>query len=36
VSGAFKHPKYAGVANAIAFLIENDDSFRKTKLLKFF
>jgi small subunit ribosomal protein S3 len=36
VSGAFKHPKYAGVANAIAFLIENDVSFRKTKLLKFF
>ncbi|XP_051149677.1 ribosomal protein S3, mitochondrial-like [Andrographis paniculata] len=36
VSGAFKHPKYAGVVNGIAFLIENDDSFRKTKLLKFF
>jgi small subunit ribosomal protein S3 len=34
VSGAFKHPKYAGVD--IAFLIENDDSFRKTKLFKFF
>nr|YP_010373890.1 ribosomal protein S3 [Hernandia nymphaeifolia]UPI56072.1 ribosomal protein S3 [Hernandia nymphaeifolia] len=28
VSGAFKHPKYAGVVN--------DDSFRKTKLFKFF
>ncbi|KAL0294984.1 UNVERIFIED_CONTAM: Ribosomal protein S3, mitochondrial [Sesamum radiatum] len=36
VSGAFKHPKYAGVVNGIAFLIENDDSFRKTKLFKFF
>nr|QHE65810.1 ribosomal protein S3 [Castanospermum australe] len=36
VSGAFKHPKYAGVVNDIAFLIENDDSFRKTKLLKLF
>ena len=36
VSRAFKHPKYAGVVNDIAFLIENDDSFRKTKLLKFF
>ncbi|KAG6621719.1 hypothetical protein I3842_Q013300 [Carya illinoinensis] len=24
VSGAFKHPKYAGVVNDIAFLIEND------------
>nr|WNZ34130.1 ribosomal protein S3 [Punica granatum] len=35
VSGAFKHPKYAGVVNDIAFLIENDDSFRKTKLVKF-
>lgn len=35
VSGAFKHPKYAGVVNDIAFLIENDDSFRKTKLFKF-
>jgi len=34
VSGAFKHPKYAGVVNGI--LIENDDSFRKTKLFKFF
>lgn len=34
--GAFKHPKYAGVVNDIAFLIENDDSFRKTKLFKFF
>jgi small subunit ribosomal protein S3 len=29
VSGAFKHPKYARVVNDIAFLIENDDSFRK-------
>nr|UFX34228.1 ribosomal protein S3 [Tribulus terrestris] len=36
VSGAFKHPKEAGVVNDIAFLIENDDSFRKTKLFKFF
>ena len=36
VSGAFKHPKYAGVVNDIAFLIKNDDSFRKTKLFKFF
>ncbi|KAL0386614.1 UNVERIFIED_CONTAM: Ribosomal protein S3, mitochondrial [Sesamum latifolium] len=36
VSGAFKHPNYAGVVNGIAFLIENDDSFRKTKLFKFF
>nr|AUD57062.1 ribosomal protein S3 [Colletoecema dewevrei] len=35
-SGAFKHPKYAGVVNDITFLIENDDSFRKTKLFKFF
>ncbi|KAL0533057.1 hypothetical protein IC582_030623 [Cucumis melo] len=34
--GAFKHPKYAGVVNDIAFLIENDDSFRKTKFFKFF
>lgn len=34
VSGAFKHPKNAGVVNDIAFLIE--DSFRKTKLFKFF
>jgi len=36
VSGAFKHPKYAELVNDIAFLIENDDSFRKTKLFKFF
>uniref|UniRef100_UPI0030014974 ribosomal protein S3 n=1 Tax=Crotalaria pallida TaxID=3830 RepID=UPI0030014974 len=36
VSGAFKHPKYAGVVNDIAFLIENDDSFRKRKLFKLF
>lgn len=36
VSGAFKHPKYAGAVNDIAFLIENDDSFRKTKFFKFF
>nr|WRQ16457.1 ribosomal protein S3 [Melia azedarach] len=36
VSGAFKHPKYAGVVNDIAFLIENDNFFRKTKLFKFF
>ncbi|XP_052112575.1 ribosomal protein S3, mitochondrial-like [Arachis duranensis] len=35
VSGAFKHPKYAGVVNDIAFLIENDDSFRKTAYLFF-
>lgn len=35
-SSSFKHPKYAGVVNDIAFLIENDDSFRKTKLFKFF
>nr|QTI91141.2 ribosomal protein S3 [Scutellaria tsinyunensis] len=34
VSGA--HPKYAGVVNGIAFLIENDDSFIKTKLFLFF
>ena len=34
VSGA--HPKKAGVVNDIAFLIENDDSFIKTKLFKFF
>nr|YP_009498129.1 ribosomal protein S3 [Senna tora]AWW13931.1 ribosomal protein S3 [Senna tora] len=31
LSGAFKHPKYAGVVNDIAFL-----SFRKTKLFKLF
>nr|UFH78298.1 ribosomal protein S3 [Chlorophytum comosum] len=30
------HPKYAELVNDIAFLIENDDSFRKTKLFKFF
>lgn len=36
VSGAFKHPKYAEVVNDIAFLIENDNFFRKTKLFKFF
>jgi len=34
VSRAFKHPKYAGLVNDIALL--NDDSFRKTKLFKFF
>nr|WHE10389.1 ribosomal protein S3 [Calopogon pallidus] len=34
VSGAFKHPKE--VVNDIAFLIENDDSSKKTKFLKFF
>ncbi|KAF3577874.1 hypothetical protein DY000_02031546 [Brassica cretica] len=28
ISGAFKHPKYAGVVNDIAFLIENDDSLK--------
>nr|DAZ87074.1 TPA_asm: ribosomal protein S3 [Cuscuta epilinum] len=33
VSGAFKHPKYAGIVNDIAFLIKNDE---KTKLFKFF
>nr|YP_009519731.1 ribosomal protein S3 [Nepenthes ventricosa x Nepenthes alata]AYC21362.1 ribosomal protein S3 [Nepenthes ventricosa x Nepenthes alata] len=33
VSGAFKHPKYAEVVND---MIENDDSFKKTKLFKFF
>jgi len=33
ISGAFKHPKYAGVVNDIAFLIKNDDSFtQKIKL----
>ncbi|KAK4379008.1 hypothetical protein RND71_000870 [Anisodus tanguticus] len=33
VSGAFKHPKYAGIENDIAFLIENDDDsqFNHTK-----
>ncbi|XP_065857288.1 small ribosomal subunit protein uS3m-like [Euphorbia lathyris] len=36
VSGAFKHLKYAGVVNDIAFLIENDNSFRETKLFKLF
>ncbi|CAN6447154.1 unnamed protein product [Victoria cruziana] len=36
ISGAFKHPKDAGVVNDIAFLIENGDSFIKTKLFKFF
>lgn len=36
VSGAFKHPKYAGVVNDIAFLIKNDDSFRKTQKRKLF
>jgi small subunit ribosomal protein S3 len=36
VSGAFKHPKYAGVVNDIAFLIENDDSSRKSQLFQFF
>ncbi|WOL17413.1 cytochrome c biogenesis FN [Canna indica] len=35
-SGAFKHPKYAGVVTDIVFLIENDDSSRKTLLFKFF
>lgn len=34
VSGA--HPKYAGAVNDIAFLIENYDSFRKTKFFKLF
>ncbi|CAN4093592.1 unnamed protein product [Withania somnifera] len=36
VGGAFKHPKYAGIENDIAFTIENDDSFGKTNLFKFF
>ncbi|KAL5057240.1 hypothetical protein RYX36_028844 [Vicia faba] len=36
VSGAFKHPKYTGAVNDIAFLIENYDSFRKMKFFKFF
>nr|ACZ95686.1 ribosomal protein S3 [Zamia furfuracea] len=42
VSGAYKHPmsgKYAAkkrFVNDIAFLIENDDSFGKTKFFKFF
>nr|WLW41788.1 ribosomal protein S3 [Eucommia ulmoides] len=36
VSGASAHPKDAGVVNDIAFLIENEDSFRKTKFFKFF
>jgi len=38
VSGAFKLPKAkdAGVVNDIAFLIENDDSSKKTKFFKFF
>ncbi|XP_059645891.1 small ribosomal subunit protein uS3m-like [Cornus florida] len=38
VSGAFKHPKYAGVVNDIAFLIEKKthNSLRKSKLFKFF
>ncbi|TMX03612.1 hypothetical protein EJD97_015482, partial [Solanum chilense] len=36
VSGAFKHPKYSGIENDIAFLIKNEDSFRKTNLFKFF
>jgi small subunit ribosomal protein S3 len=30
VNGPFKHPKYIGVVNDIAFLIENDDSLIKT------
>nr|UTM91923.1 ribosomal protein S3 [Hygrochilus parishii] len=34
VSGAFKHPKE--VVNDIAFLIENDDSSKKTQFFKFF
>nr|YP_009731012.1 ribosomal protein S3 [Epirixanthes elongata]QBB73134.1 ribosomal protein S3 [Epirixanthes elongata] len=34
--GVFKHPKEAGVVNDIALLISNYDSFRKTKLFKFF
>nr|BCT43258.1 ribosomal protein S3 [Musa beccarii] len=34
VSGA--HPKYAGVVNNIAFLMDNVDSSRSTQLFKFF
>ncbi|KAK4369010.1 hypothetical protein RND71_012802 [Anisodus tanguticus] len=29
VSGTFKHSKYPGIENDKAFLIENDDSFKK-------
>ncbi|KAF1884289.1 hypothetical protein Lal_00042941 [Lupinus albus] len=36
VRGAFKHPKDAGVVNDTTFLIENDDSFRKSKFLNLF
>ena len=36
ISGAFKHPKYAGVVNDIAFLIENDDSFKKRSYSSYF
>ncbi|KAM0069291.1 hypothetical protein Hdeb2414_s0001g00000111 [Helianthus debilis subsp. tardiflorus] len=32
VSGAFKHPKYAGLVNDIALL--NDDSFRKNEVIQ--
>uniref|UniRef100_K4C0R6 Uncharacterized protein n=1 Tax=Solanum lycopersicum TaxID=4081 RepID=K4C0R6_SOLLC len=35
-SGSFKPLKYARIENDIAFLVENDDSFRKTNLFKFF
>nr|ARX11085.1 ribosomal protein S3 [Scheuchzeria palustris] len=36
VSGASAHPKYAGLVNYRDFLIENDDSLRKTKFFQFF
>ncbi|KAL5070589.1 hypothetical protein RYX36_021476, partial [Vicia faba] len=36
VSGAFKHLKYTGAINDIAFLIENYDSFGKRKFFKLF
>lgn len=35
-SGELKQPKYAEVLNNIEFLIEKKDSFKKTKLFKFF
>nr|QKE23431.1 ribosomal protein S3 [Clerodendrum yunnanense] len=35
-SESFKHPKEARVVNGIAFLISNDDTFRKTKFFSFF
>nr|BCT43334.1 ribosomal protein S3 [Musella lasiocarpa] len=33
---SWAHPKSAGVLNDIAFLMDNDDSSRRTKLFKFF